>query len=92
MSAQKKALLGSDRRTCNRCGTLLEISLESVFKSWEDEDKNRHYPLPCSSQIDCHPVIVRDGGTGRIQMLKQAPEREGALASAGRATQRAPVR
>jgi hypothetical protein len=53
---------------CDRCGPRLEISLTSVFDSWEDEDRNRHYPVPCtSSDSSCCPVIVRDGCTGHIR-------------------------
>jgi hypothetical protein len=47
----------------------MEITVESLFKSWEDDDKNRYYPLRCRcGRGEC--VIVRDGGTGNIRELK----------------------
>jgi hypothetical protein len=56
---------------CTRCGSLLVITLQSVLESWEDEDKNRHYPVVCKSGRDeCAPIIVRDGCTGELRELK----------------------
>ncbi len=36
----------------------IEITLEAVFGSWEDEDRNRYFPLGGGR------VAIRDGATG----------------------------
>lgn len=50
---------------CNRCLEQLVITGRSVFESWEDKDKNRHFPVECPhGHAHCKPIIVHDGGNG----------------------------
>lgn len=53
-------------QACTNCSALLQVTLQAIFESWEDEDKNRHFPVECPHRhAGCRPVIVHDGGNGR---------------------------
>ncbi len=51
--------------SCTLCGEPLPFTLQSIFESVEDEDRNRYFRVECKRKLDaCRPVIIRDGGTG----------------------------
>ncbi len=46
------------------------LTLAAVLSSWENDDKDRHYPLGIWRDLDnVVPVVVRDGGTGAIRQM-----------------------
>lgn len=55
---------------CSKCDALLRLTLKSVIASFEDEDKNRYFPVECPhGHAECRPLIVYDGcdGTRRYE-------------------------
>ena len=55
---------------CSICGEILQITLRSIFASFEDEDLNRYFPLECPRRHHgCTPVVIHDGCDGTERFL-----------------------